>query len=214
VSIPPDLKTTYLLQHTGIMGNTQRRQAEAQEAKITDAAIASTPTTQGQRWFKPIITFCHTTPFPDEPNHPMNAQATHWVEEATLVWGSIAPEAFTFKRLDAPSPMVDICIQWRDDPHPSKPYEAGRTVIECHGEQQGQQCLKHVTIELLRHPKINQHLGVHEQGIQYYATLLHELGHALGLEHANQPTSVMYHRSLQNRHLTPEDTAMLRRLYG
>jgi predicted Zn-dependent protease len=209
IYIPPSTQHPHLAKPPVAMAHASGRRNVLNTAKtpLDDKA-------QGQRWFKHRLQVVLTPPYPDEPTHPMNSLAVDWLNEAVTAWKAASKESLMFSVLSHPAPQADIVLQWREDPHPEKPYEAGRTLFECDGEQQGMNSLSHVTIELLRKPKINQHLAVHQQYIQYYATLLHELGHALGLEHASHPASVMYHRSLQNRQITPEDAAMLQRLYG
>ncbi len=105
-----------------------------------------------------------------------------------------------------------ICIEWGNYPNPQRPYEVGRTVNRIR-ERQGRQWIESSDIILQKNPKINVHLDELGRQQQLYATFLHEIGHALGLEHTQEPVSIMFHKSLQNVIFTPEDIAQLHRLY-
>ncbi len=107
---------------------------------------------------------------------------------------------------------VHIRIEWGNYPNPQRPYEVGRTVNHIR-ERRGRQWIEGSDIILQKNPKINAHLDEMGRQRQLYATFLHEIGHALGLEHTQEPVSIMFHKSLQNVVFTPEDTAQLHRLY-
>jgi Matrixin len=52
-----------------------------------------------------------------------------------------------------------------------------------------------------------------QQQHRFYSTLLHELGHALGLEHSPEPNDCMHPNGLRNTGLSPNDALRLQRLY-
>jgi hypothetical protein len=70
------------------------------------------------------------------------------------------------------------------------------------------------TIELAKTPIIDAYINTQQQANRLYTTILHELGHALGLKHAQQSTSVMHPLGWQNTQLTPDDVGLFFQLYG
>ncbi len=103
----------------------------------------------------------------------------------------------------------DILIRWSETPVLGREYEVGhanRTI-------QGQGRIVHVDITLLMAPVIDKHLTPRQCQERLQATLLHELGHALGLEHSEHHLDVMYYRGWKNRWLTEQDCRRLQTLY-
>ena len=70
------------------------------------------------------------------------------------------------------------------------------------------------TITLIETPRIDAQLDAGQQQDRLLATLLHELGHALGLEHSPNPDDVMHHRGWRHTRLSENDRSRLRRLYA
>jgi predicted Zn-dependent protease len=66
---------------------------------------------------------------------------------------------------------------------------------------------------LLTEPVIDRHLLKPQIQDRLYTTALHEVGHALGLEHSTQAKDVMHHQGWRNKHLTPNDVSRLSTLY-
>ncbi len=161
------------------------------------------------RWQEPLVIPIYCDPVDEQQTHPPDA-----FEKAVLAWQNASNEAIFFKRLTQITKDGDgIFISWSDETNPERPYEVGRTTNQTHLNNE-QPFIYRSEIVLQCHPRINQHLDVEAQKRQLYATFLHEIGHALGLEHTQDPHSVMFHRSLQNDQFTTEDLAQLHRLYG
>lgn len=153
-----------------------------------------------------IPIFCD--PLDETQTHPPDA-----FEKALLAWQNASKGAVQFKRLTQETADGDgIFITWSDETNPQRPYEVGRTVNQTQVKD-GHEFIYRSELVLQRNPRINQHLDVDAQGLQLYATFLHEIGHALGMEHTQDPHSVMFHRSLQNHQFTTEDLTQLHRLY-
>lgn len=69
-------------------------------------------------------------------------------------------------------------------------------------------------ITMMTCPVIDGQLSAEQIRQRVQTTLLHELGHALGLEHSTSPLDVMYYQGWQVRHPSSADFTQLRRLYG
>jgi predicted Zn-dependent protease len=75
-------------------------------------------------------------------------------------------------------------------------------------DRQGQ--LRHATIELALYDGKGERLS----GLTRRAVMLHEIGHALGLRHAADSTSLMWPIATETTRLTVADAEAVRRLYG
>lgn len=56
--------------------------------------------------------------------------------------------------------------------------------------------------------------GVSLRKDETYTVMLHEIGHAIGLEHSSDPKSVMYYAENDIQEISKNDLRQLRRLYG
>jgi|GEM_PF-5211548 len=149
------------------------------------------------------------------PSETFNERSPHrkakrFLTEALAAWTAVSHGKVTLIQVDVLVPETpDIQFHWTNETNPQRQYEVGRTE-----SLKKNSFITHSDIYLQRDPIIYGHLSPHEEEAQFLSTLLHELGHALGLEHTQHPHSVMYYRSLQNTRITPEDTAQLQRLYS
>jgi hypothetical protein len=50
--------------------------------------------------------------------------------------------------------------------------------------------------------------------VNFYATALHEIGHAIGLDHSSEPSSIMYPQQLNVATLSDADIAVVQSIYG
>jgi Matrixin len=105
--------------------------------------------------------------------------------------------------------QADIRIEWTDTPTLGREFEVGHTDRAVQAP-----CWIHqATVTLLTNPEIDKHLFPEQVQRRLYTTVLHELGHALGLEHSQNKADVMHHQGWRNRQLTLNDIQGLQELY-
>ncbi|MEM0951021.1 MAG: matrixin family metalloprotease [Cyanobacteria bacterium P01_H01_bin.74] len=138
------------------------------------------------------------------------------LENACSQWELASQGRFTFGLQflsdNACSPEAltpDILIAWQSETTVGRQYEVGHAKRHLVNES-----IVQVEITLILNPAIDRELNADEKNNRLTATLLHELGHALGLEHSMMPEDVMHHRGWQNTQLTETDRSALRVLYG
>ncbi|MCA9806633.1 MAG: matrixin family metalloprotease [Cyanobacteria bacterium HKST-UBA06] len=103
----------------------------------------------------------------------------------------------------------DITLQWQTQTVEGRDYEVGHAKRRVSTGGQ----ITHVTITLIETPLIDATLSTADIERRQLATLLHELGHALGLEHSQHSHDVMFHQGWRNVVLSPGDLAALKQLY-
>jgi Matrixin len=95
------------------------------------------------------------------------------------------------------------------DPLPENPFEVGEAQLQL--GPQG--FIEQATIVLVQYPAIDQQLNLNQQHLRLKATLLHELGHAMGLKHHQDMDAVMHYRGWLNTRLSLSDQEAIRALY-
>ena len=111
------------------------------------------------------------------------------------------PLRFTFL-LD--SAGADIKVRWRE----RFPPEDGQRIGMTERIHTSEYLIASARIEIATHDSAGHRIPARMVG----GTLRHEIGHALGLNHANDPTSVMFRESAATT-ISPSDRATLRLLY-
>jgi predicted Zn-dependent protease len=129
------------------------------------------------------------------------------LEEVMAEWseasqGKIAFEAAHYAQ------SARLHFEWIDRTTLGRDYEVGHTNRQVQGGQ-----ILQAQISMIRNPAIDRHLSIGQQKQRFRTTLLHEIGHALGVEHSNSPTDVMYYQGWRNEHLSKNDTQRLLFLY-
>ena len=99
---------------------------------------------------------------------------------------------------------ADITLHWRE----RFPAEEGQRIGVTERIHTSEFWIASARIEIANHDSVGRLIPAYMVG----GTLRHEIGHALGLNHANDATSVMYRESASTA-LSPSDRATLRLLY-
>lgn len=103
---------------------------------------------------------------------------------------------------------ADICFDWSRETVKGRDYEVGHANREVQGQR-----IRRVEITLIQEPLIDGQLTPEKRRSRLLATVLHETGHALGLEHSENSQDVMYYRGWQRSNLSPNDAERLLALY-
>lgn len=99
-------------------------------------------------------------------------------------------------------------FNWSRETVKGRDYEVGHANRDVQGSR-----IRRVDITLIQEPIIDGHLTPEKRRSRLLATVLHEMGHALGLEHSENSRDVMYYRGWQLESLSANDIHRLRDLY-
>ena len=143
------------------------------------------------------------------------------VQKALQAWDEGTNHKVQFTLLANPTPKAtqsaDILILWAEtllqQAGHQTAYNTGKAWLHVKAIKDSP-VIVGSTIELAKTPIIDAYISTQQQTSRLYSTILHELGHALGLKHAQQPTSVMHPLGWQNTEFTPEDVGLFFQLYG
>lgn len=131
---------------------------------------------------------------------------------ATLKQWEVASEGLIrFRLMDTATEARDkahVEFRWSRETVKGRDYEVGHANREVRGQR-----IRRVDITLIEEPLIDGHLTPEKRRTRLLATVLHETGHALGLEHSENPQDVMYYRGWQRETLSDNDMHRLRLLY-
>ncbi len=101
---------------------------------------------------------------------------------------------------------IEFC--WSRETTKGRDYEVGHANREVQGSR-----IRRVTITLIQEPLIDGHLSPAQRQSRLLATVMHEVGHALGLEHSESSQDVMFYRGWRREQLSPNDLRRIKDLY-
>ncbi len=116
-----------------------------------------------------------------------------------------------FRLMDAHTESVEqahIEFGWARETTKGRDYEVGHANREVQGSR-----IRRVSITLIQEPLIDGHLSLAQRQSRLLATVLHETGHALGLEHSESSQDVMFYRGWRREQLSHNDIRRIRELY-
>jgi predicted Zn-dependent protease with MMP-like domain len=124
-------------------------------------------------------------------------------------WELASQGAVTFVFTQKTGASSDIQLRWEQTTTFGRDYEVGHTERKVQGIW-----IQQVSVTLITQPVIDRYLSPKKQRQRLYSTLLHELGHALGLEHSESERDVMHHRGWRNLYLSDNDVRQIQALYS
>lgn len=133
---------------------------------------------------------------------------TALLESVMSEWCEASGHKISFENAHRNSEAA-LYLEWVDQAVIGRDYEVGHTNRRIQENR-----ITYAHISLLRNPAIDRHLSPLQKRQRLRTTLLHEIGHALGVEHSNNSEDVMYYRGWKNEHLSHFDAQRIRLLYA
>lgn len=172
--------------------------------------VVSQPNAQQMRWERRDLTWSIEAPYPPGWTE---AQVRTEVEAAFKVWSAAC--ALTFREVP-PSAAADIRISFALGSHARPPYTdagdppfLGPAGVLAHAFFPGPEIGGDAHFDLAE-PWVR----VGGQGYALRSTLTHELGHSLGLDHTEDPTSIMFASYTGSLKLNARDARQVATRYG
>lgn len=168
------------------------------------------------RWHRDQFPLSLYVDFSDYPTALSEKEFNMLLYKALGHWQKALPTFFQWHMLSEHNKeSADITLHWQDVTTNGREYEVGHAKRTLSGKKdlKGVHLIKQVTITLITEPAIDKTLSPEGKTQRLYATLLHELGHSLGLEHSSSETDIMFHQGWQNTQLTAGDIQAVQQLY-
>ena len=105
--------------------------------------------------------------------------------------------------------MADIHISWNNTVILGRQYESGHNNLKTIGNY-----IEKAEISIVVYPAIDRRSSTINRIARVKRTLLHEIGHSLGLKHSDCPKDIMFHRDSPHKTITENDSKALQELYN
>jgi len=135
----------------------------------------------------------------DEPSKDFNKA----VRTSIKTWSEASDGLMNFQRTFSAND-ADIVIDWTDEKLASRDFEAGRNDLKVVNNR-----IEKAFVTIIINPKIDEGLSAKARIERVRRTALHEIGHAMGLNHSNNSQDVMFHRGISNKNLSASDIKRL-----
>jgi hypothetical protein len=145
------------------------------------------------------------------PSGDKTLPGPHVLFAALRQWEMATDGLIRFQLMDLNTESIEqahIEFGWCRETTRGRDYEVGHANREMQGSR-----IRRVSITLIQEPLIDGHLSPTQRQSRLLATVLHEVGHALGLEHSESSQDVMFYRGWRREQLSHNDSRRIRELY-